>query len=468
MTTPAGERRPDPLRAIHGLLFAVAVAAALVDLASSSGFVGSILGGALSVPLVGLALGMAHVGIGRLGGRPLIVVADLVMIIGAAAGAYGAVSGPFVSPGLAVPAVVVGGLATFALLVALRTPPGPVPQGPPRTLAHRVAVVALFAFAVITVIAPYAAIGDLPVASIVLLGAPWIAGVVVALTAWWYGSGWLLALFGIGTLASSLDVVLALTVPPSWNHLILGIGATVMSLRATPTGSRGPESSADAGVDDVPPSWRRRRPTAAAIWAILGAVLFVPTALLGRWVPGFVDCFEGCPPLSPLAEPTVLLTWLAVVLVPLAAIAVALEPRSRPGASAWTALIGLVGAAVVLGQVALGLTGIAPFTYMTIGAPAAVLCAVGFATALAAPRWLVGTGRVAAAGSALAGLLWMATGLGSGGGYVDLPLVGVVSLVSGAVVVVALGRAFGERTVEKPETTASTPPGLSAAALGPS
>ena len=194
---------------------------------------------------------------------------------------------------------------------------------------------------------------------------------------------------------------------------------------------------------------------AAAVWAGIGAILFVPTVLLGRWVPGIVDCFDQCPPLSPLAEPTVPLTWLAVVFVPLAALAVALEPRSRPGASAWIALVGLVGVAVVLGQVALGIEGIEPFTFVTIGAPAAVLCATGFVAALAAPRWLAGTGRVAAVGSGVAGLLWMAEGLGAGGGIFDLPLVETASLVSGAVVIVALGRAFGEGAVDLPEPAGS-------------
>ena len=139
------------------------------------------------------------------------------------------------------------------------------------------------------------------------------------------------------------------------------------------------------------------------------------------------------------------------MFVPLAALAVAIEPRSRPGSSAWIALVGLVGVAVVLGQVALGIEGIEPFTFVTIGAPAAVLCATGFVAALAAPRWLAGTGRVAAAGSGVAGLLWMAEGLGAGGGIFDLPLVEAASLVSGAVVIVALGRAFGEGAVDLPE-----------------
>jgi hypothetical protein len=453
--TPSGERPLDRLRIAHGLLFAVGVAAAVLDLASS-GFDGSSLASSISVPLVGLALGVAFAGTGRPGARVLLLVADLALIVGALASALSATTGPFESPGSVIPAAVLGGLAALALLVAVAPQP-PVLEAPPQTVGHRLAVAALFGFTVITLLAPYLAMRDLPTTPILLAAMPTLAGVAVALTAWWYGSGWLLALFGIGSLAASLDVVLALSAPPSWNHLILGIGAIVMGLRAPTSVPRpdGPASPTAVGDGDGSHPSRRRRPTSAAVWAALGAVLFVPTALLGRWTPGFVDCFDACPPLSPLAEPTVPLTWLAVVFVPLAAIAVALEPRSRPGASTWTAVVGLVGAAVVLGQVALGIAGIEPFTYMTLAAPAAVLCATGFVAALAAPRWLAQTGRVAATGSAVAGLLWMAEGLGAGGGFFDLPLVEVASLVSGAVVIVALGRAFGEGAVDLPEPAGS-------------
>ena len=87
-------------------------------------------------------------------------------------------------------------------------------------------------------------------------------------------------------------------------------------------------------------------------------------------------------------------------------------------------------------------------------------------SAVAAPRWLARTGRVAAIGSAVAGLLWMAEGLGAGGAFFDLPLIEAAGLVTGAVVVLALGRAFGEGAADLREPARSGVGPTSAPAVG--
>lgn len=131
---------------LHALLLALALVACVFDVRSSSIF-GSGLGYGLAVPVVGLVLGVAHLGRGRPGGRALLVVADLAVIVVAliALIAIVASSGALSSSRSAIPAVVVGTFAAVALLATLTTARRDVPASVHRTVAHRVAMVVLFA-----------------------------------------------------------------------------------------------------------------------------------------------------------------------------------------------------------------------------------------------------------------------------------------------------------------------------------
>jgi hypothetical protein len=103
------------------------------------------------------------------------------------------------------------------------------------------------------------------------------------------------------------------------------------------------------------------------------------------------------------------------------------------------AIVALVGVALILVQVGLGLAGTRPFEFMPAAAPASVLVAIGFLAAVVRPPWLAGTGRVPALSSGLAALVWMFVGI-AGSFAIDLPFAKAISLVTGAVLLVALAR----------------------------
>ena len=156
----------DRLRIVHGLLFAVGVAAAVLDLASSRGFDESTLASSVSLPLAGLALGVAYVD--GTAGRPIDTSSSPTSgwVVGAAASALSTMMGPFGSPGR-YSRLDRRGLAGLAALVAIAARV-PTPPSPPRTSRHRLALSPLFGFTFITLIGAVFAISDVSLLSIIL------------------------------------------------------------------------------------------------------------------------------------------------------------------------------------------------------------------------------------------------------------------------------------------------------------
>jgi hypothetical protein len=183
------------------------------------------------------------------------------------------------------------------------------------------------------------------------------------------------------------------------------------------------------------------RSTAAAVWALSGSLLLIPTLLIGRFPPVLIDCFDSCRPVSPLAGPSSIIDVAIIGLVPIAALALAFALTSRPVANGNAAWIGVIAAVLILGQVILGQLGTSPFEYMGFAAPAALLILLGFGAALVLPAPLDGVGRSVALTIALLAVVWIAAGFASEFGIVWPSHLSAI--VEAGVAAIALAFAFG-------------------------
>jgi len=425
----------------HAGLFALSLAGAVVDISSLSVF-GPVLAGGLDFAMVGLVLGMALVRGGRPGGRAMLLASDgctMIVAIGFVALAVGQRPEP-ATPFAAV--VAIAAAACFLVVLMTRFPP--TAETVVRSRSHRTVLVALVALGVVSAATPALSSSAVSGSMVLSLIVGFVPPLLIGIAAWWRGSGWLLAVIGGSTFITLGNYAIALEpgsiLTPSALLAVLSVVAGLRPPRSTSSVVAGAVSAGTVGAEavvaeavGVAPT--NGRPTVAVVWALLGGVLFIPSVLLGRFPPVLIDCFD-CPPPSPLAGPSIWVDFVVVVLVPLAAVVLAVAPTSRPVANGSAALVGLVGVALVLVQVAIGLARTQPFSYMPAAAPASVLLVLGFLASLVRPPWLAGTGRLAALASGLAALVWMFVGIS--GGFVDLPIAKVGGLVTGGIVALAL------------------------------
>ena len=446
------------LRLVHAALFGLAVVGAVLDLGGLS-FIGPTLASGLSYSLVGLLLGMAFLRQGRPGRRAMLLAADgAILIVALSAVGFALADRPEqVTP----VAVVLAIAAAGALVVVLTASVPPCDAGVVRSGGHRALLVAMVVLSVVSTVVPALSTGVLSGSYLLSLVGGFVPPLLVGIVAWWFGSGWLLALIGLSTLGALTNYAIVLgSGAVLTTSSLLAIISVVAGLRPprvevmphaeaanaaatddveTDTGpglvpisvSNAPDTTPEPGA--APAS---TRPTAAAVWAALGGALFLPSVYLGRFPPVLIDCFD-CPPPSPLAGPSIWVDIVVALLVPLAAVVLAAAPTSRPVANGSVAIVALVGVALILVQVGLGLAGTSPFEYLPAAAPASVLVAVGFLAAVVRPPWLAGTGRIAAVASGLAALVWMFVSI-AGSFAIDLPLAKVMGLVTGATLLVAL------------------------------
>lgn len=425
----------------HAGLFALSLAGAVVDISGLSVF-GPVLAGGLDFAMVGLVLGMALVRGGRPGGRAMLLASDgctMIVAIGFVALAVGQRPEP-ATPFAAV--VAIAAAACFLVVLMTRFPPSD--ETVVRSRSHRAFLVALVALGVVSAATPALSSSVVSGSMVLSLVVGFVPPLLVGIAAWWWGSGWLLAVIGASTFITLGNYAIALDpgsiLAPSALLAVLSVVAGLRPPRSASSVDAGALSAGTVGAEAIGVAPPNGRPIVAAVWALLGGVLFIPSVLLGRFPPVLIDCFD-CPPPSPLAGPSIWVDFAVVVLVPLAAVVLALAPTSRPVANGSVALIGLVGVALVLVQVGLGLARTQPFSYMPAAAPASVLLSLAFLAARVRPPWLAGTGRFAALAGGLAALVWMFVGIS--GGFVDLPLAKVGGLVTGGIVALALAREAG-------------------------
>jgi hypothetical protein len=437
-----GERLRDlPILAQWALLAAL-LAAAIAQLLGRTFLIGAPLASALVWPAAGLILGIASHRRGRAGGPVLLVSAAVVSFLIAAGQLFGNVNARYgETPGGAMTTAVVPVLAVVAVLAAAGMNRRSA-EGTPtvaRTGANRATVLILVIIVAVTVITVLmnavnlADVRDGVRLVISLASSEWIAAFMIGLVSWWWGSGWLLTMGGLSTIATIVSFPLGTLTPATVPILLLGTASFVVGLR--PPGGR--LMGADLRQRDPRPI----RSTVAAVWALSGSLLLIPTLLIGRYPPVMIDCFDTCRPLSPLADPSAIVDFAILGLVPIAALALAFAPRSRPVANGNAAWIGVIAAVLILGQVVLGQLETSPFEYMGFAAPAALLILLGFGAAWVRPAALDGVGRSVALTIGLLAVVWIAAGFASEFGIVWPSHLSAI--VEAGVAAIALAFAFG-------------------------
>ena len=392
-------------------LFAAIIVAAIADLLGTSFVFGAPVASALLWPAAGVLLGLAWHRAGRLGARPILLSAAIMTLVITGAELFDPAINDFREPpgGLLTLAVA----AVFAVVAALAaaTIPRLAAQEPAtivRSAADRAVALVLVVLGlsgVVFVLADVA--GSVEVAQlengvqtvVSVVHSDWVAALVIGLVAWWWGSGWLLALGGLATIAAIPAVPPDSLTANVVAGFLLGVGSVFAGLR--PPGGR-------SKVDDFLRGDRTtRRPTVAAVWALSGSLLLIPTLLYGRFPIVSIDCFDECAPLSPLAGPSAYIDLALVVLVPVAALMLAFAPTARAVTNGSAAFVGVLAAVLILIQIVLGQLETSPFWYMGVAAPATVLILVGFGTAAWRPVQIVGTGRLGAIAIGLLAVIWV-------------------------------------------------------------
>ena len=416
-----------------------ALAALLGDTAAGAPFTATILW-----LVVGTMLGVAWNAAGVAGTRALLVAAAGAAFLVAASELL---DPPFASlderPGGPLTSALTAVLALVAAASALTLRPSPtMTRAPNRSHVDRVILVGLL---VIGIVATLGLVGPgglevhtlsggvHTVTSIVHVDL--VVAFAIGLVAWWWGTGWLLSLGGLAALADAVTLAVGGYDVDVLPWVLLGCASMLAGLR--------PPGRQPLGFQLHVQPRGSRRPTAAAVWAGIGAILVFPTLPLARFPPILVDCFARCPPPSPLAGPSGPVDLVLAVALPIAG---AVLVFGRLGGD-WTTRLGIVGviaAGFVLLQVALGeIFDLLEFAWMTWAAPAALLLLVAFGAAAWRPADLVGTGRLVAATISVVMFLWIA------GQQVAVFFDGWPSRLSGlveaAIVGIVLALAFAQR-----------------------
>ena len=418
---------------IHGVILVLLVLLSLYDLATANLF-SAFLSSSMRTPAVVLLIGLARHGRGRSDGRMVMAVADIAMLLILSAFLL---QGLRVASGVATTAAVLLIVLTIAALASVALArPGTRSTRVRRSMAHNLGGLAFVVLGLVSLFAPLLSTGTrFPLDVVGLATTPTVVGLALATLVWWSGTGWLMAMNAIGHLVWVVNAAALGSIPTAANQLLSGVLSAVLAARPPRVlGERSPSLGP-----------RQARPSAAAVgWAVTGAILLVPSLLLGPFYPRLIDCFD-CPPPSPLAGPSMALDAVLLVALPAVAIALALSVRSGRGRRGEFAWIGVVASAVVLGQGLLALFDVPGFEFFLSVAPAAAIALTGFAFAIARPAFIVGAGSWSAAAAALAGLIWMSAFAGSRLAPLDLTLVQLATLISGVLVTVALGREFAIR-----------------------
>lgn len=434
-------------------LFAALLLAAAASLIGVTFVFGASLADAVLVPCAGILIGLAADRRRRPGARPILFLTSVVALIVLAVAliwpdfqAYPQLGGAALP---AIAAVVAG----IAALVAVRMDGGSAPRSSlVRTVRHRAAAVLLIGLVMASIGVQVAAdlgvdVNQAPtnlgqyLASVVAIR---IGLLAIALLAWWWGTGWLLAVTGLSTVVGVAASAMAgyglsaSAVPAA----LFGIASLVAGLWPP-----APPRPRTAGRPRLVAAPRPIRPTVAAVWAVLGALLLIPTLFFARAIESMGDRFDRCPVPSPLAGLAEALDLPLVVLFLVLALSLALQSSSSGVASRVVPTLGLVAALFVLLQIALGQLGTAPFELMGFAAPATLLLGLGFGAALL-PGRSVGAGALVAVATACLVIVWVWSSFVFSYG-IAWPL-HFSALVEAAVGALALATAFGpvDRAVE--------------------
>jgi hypothetical protein len=394
---------------VFAALFVASLVAAISALFDDTFIIGAPLADAVLVPCAAILLGLAAYRTGRPGARPILFAASVVALTILVADLIWPEVGGFPPLGGAIVPAVAAALAGLATVLAPtmtgRRAPGAWMLA--RTTRHAVVAALLLGLALVNVVAELGSgLGDVArltpsdVAHYVVSVVSVRVGILaIALVAWWWGAGWLLAVTGLATLIA----VGATWVyyPPSTVTVPLALlGAASLAMGLLPPRLR--DGDPPPGTFDRPST----RPTVAAVWAILGAFLFIPTLFIGRILASMVDCFSSCPEPSPLAGLAGALDIPLILLFPVLALRLALVPRSSGPADRLLPVVGLAAALFVFVQIVLGQLGTWPFEFMGFTAPATLLIGLGFGAALLPGRF-PGTGRLPALAIGCLAFVWV-------------------------------------------------------------
>ena len=442
----AGSSSRDRVVAIsHGAVVVVASIIGLLDLLAS-GLLAPNLAAAVGLPLVLLAIGFIRHGRGGREGRVFMAVADLA-ILTICAIAVSVVDRSYLEVVWRIGPLALGGVTLLALatipLATSRRLPTPVH----RARWHGIGVVILLAIGILPVLVTIVSMaGQFPLGVALSATVPSLAWAAAVAVAWWYGARWLLALAAIGNVGYAISLAM-LAGPMAGIHLAVEGGLRLI------LAARGPRVAGAA----LPLRARARDGPAASrpavAWAVVGAVLLVPGVLGGLFSRSLFcsDCGSAPPVVPPLVD-----VGLMVAVLVLALILLRRARRQRP-AGRTVAWLGFIGAVLLLGQAALGILGLWRLDGMSVAGPAATLAAVGFAATIRAPAWLQGVGSWSAVAWALIALVWMNRAGIALPSYFDIGLFRLTTLVTGALLLVALAREATIRLDDVPDVAIAPP-----------
>ncbi len=395
-------RTPAVPVVLHGLAFGAAVAVAILD--GLSPFGGSGLAASLGIPLVALAIGTIRLARSGPGARPILLAADLLVLIAAV---FGLTLSNRFEPTDPVRVVVLLGLTAAALgslvLSGRARSASSVPVDVVRTPRNRWLAVAMLVLAVIASAVPWITYGSQnpssaygEIARSITTG---IGGSAIAVVAWWWGARWLLAFDAVVTLGSV--IVAASTTGGSaldWaldNNTLLA----VLELVAVAVGPR-----LSGGTDREQP--RTRGSAAGRVWLVLGAIAYVPMLLYTLYPPVSDLCLR-CD-VGTAGHLLAAFDGVGFVAVPAGVLAI-VGFRSRPGPGVVAAWVLIAWSGALLVQVALALIGWGVIWPTSPMALAATLVLAGAIDRLAASNgdWLVGAGWVTGLAAVAVASVWL-------------------------------------------------------------
>jgi hypothetical protein len=345
------------------------------------------------VPILAVVVaGAVRAARGIAGARPLLLAADLG--IAALAGATWLLSDPrFVEvPAWLFAATVAAAIVSAAVTLAL-------PGGSRATVEREGrASVLPAAIAVLDVIAIGIYVRSLAGSEVTDL-APILATYIslvaaadgVAIVAWWWACRWPLGIGAISSagvwLAATAQNPEAISAHPSEAaiaaiSIALGLVAAAVGpvLRSTarepgssPAAPEAPPVALPPAASPVPAGAAPlSRP--AAVWSVVGAILYPLLALFGVF-PTVSDLCWSCVPAAPGQDLLIALTLASVVAVPVSTVILLLAAR-RPGGR-WPAIVLLGTGVITLAELTLVSLGFTRFSYLFVAAAPAALVGLG-------------------------------------------------------------------------------------------